>query len=537
MPNYKINIIVAQLNKIYVDRLVESISTVDVPLGYDVDITIIENVNNKVTAYHDGTVNSCARYNIYIDERVIINNKDFLKEIIYTFENNLDVAAIGVIGSKIIPTDAKFRHTTRRIGEVEFSDVIFSNWIDGENNISEVIAIEEYILATNQATSWIDIGLQDDDFLFTTQCVELRDKGYKCVINRKLGTYIICLDNNNREYNIHDCTLFMDVFYKSVMPLVEVLIPTYNRPELLKIALKSAINQTYKNIEIIISDNNDNNEATYNMLKPFLEKYKNIKYFHQKGKGFGINEQFVWLKNYDNPQAEYVSWLMDDDVYYPDKIATMIDYYLQYDGISIVTSARDFIDINGNKYETNSLNKPICSTPTRFSGNQIGKEMLMGQFNFIGEPTTVLLKKTYLNNGNIGWNNVEGEYVIIDFPRWLDLMTKGDLIYIPSVHSALRLHDVRDSNDSETKINVLLCWLLDIKYAWDNKMFLTTDEEFKKTIIQWLKKAMVRMEKRCDDNYDTPRFKLLKKVFVKVAESLINGYKLELELCGTIIAI
>lgn len=529
MDNAKLLIVIAQFNKIYVDRLIESMKILDIPVGYEAEILVITDVVKKIDAYKRASLSSGSKYKIFIDERVVIKDKNFFNEILATFAQDEKIGAIGVIGSSIIPTDAKIRHNTRRIGEMEFADAKFVNW-SKDSNIAEVVTVEEYVLAINHDTAWDDFGLYSDEFLFTTQCIELKEKGYNSVINRKLGTYIKWEGNNEREYNQHDCQLFMDTYYKSVMPLVQVLIPTYNRPDLLKIALESALNQTYKNIEIIISDNNDHNEATFNMLKPYMDADDRIKYFHQKGKGFGINEQFTWLKNYNNPKAEYVSWLMDDDVYYPDKIATMIDYYLQYDGISIVTSARDFIDEDGNKYEVNYLNKPICSVPTRFSGRQIGKEMLMGQFNFIGEPTTVLLKKTYLNNGNIGWNDVEGEYVIIDFPRWLELMTKGDLVYIPTFHSALRLHTVRDSNDPETKLNILLCWILDIKYAWENKYFLTTKDDFEKTILQWLSDSLALIQKFSNAKYMTPRFKLLKKTFTKVSESLVNGYKLEIDL-------
>ena len=38
-------------------------------------------------------------------------------------------------------------------------------------------------------------------------------------------------------------------------PLVSIITPTYNRPEYLKLALASAVQQTYQNIEIIVSDN------------------------------------------------------------------------------------------------------------------------------------------------------------------------------------------------------------------------------------------------------------------------------------------
>lgn len=42
-------------------------------------------------------------------------------------------------------------------------------------------------------------------------------------------------------------------------PLVSVIIPTYCRPKLFKIALYSVLNQTYKNIEIFITDNSPDN--------------------------------------------------------------------------------------------------------------------------------------------------------------------------------------------------------------------------------------------------------------------------------------
>ncbi|RUT63328.1 hypothetical protein C1149_16050 [Clostridium botulinum] len=69
---------------------------------------------------------------------------------------------------------------------------------------------------------------------------------------------------------------------KNIFPLVSVLIPTYNRPEYFKEALESVINQTYRNIEIIIGDDSTNDE-TENLIKEnYLNNYDNIKYYHNR---------------------------------------------------------------------------------------------------------------------------------------------------------------------------------------------------------------------------------------------------------------
>lgn len=65
------------------------------------------------------------------------------------------------------------------------------------------------------------------------------------------------------------------------LPLVTIAIPTYNRADLyLKQAIQCSLNQTYSNIEIIVSDNcsDDDTEA---VVKSFI--YTHIRYFkHEK---------------------------------------------------------------------------------------------------------------------------------------------------------------------------------------------------------------------------------------------------------------
>ena len=60
-------------------------------------------------------------------------------------------------------------------------------------------------------------------------------------------------------------------------PLVQVLIPTYERPEYLKIALDSVFSQTYSNYRILISDDSKTNR-TEKMICEFFPHNPKIDY-------------------------------------------------------------------------------------------------------------------------------------------------------------------------------------------------------------------------------------------------------------------
>lgn len=61
------------------------------------------------------------------------------------------------------------------------------------------------------------------------------------------------------------------------LPLVSVLIPTYNRPRYFEKALCSVLEQTYPNIEIIVGDDSTNDE-TEKVLQKYLCDRSNIIY-------------------------------------------------------------------------------------------------------------------------------------------------------------------------------------------------------------------------------------------------------------------
>jgi len=102
------------------------------------------------------------------------------------------------------------------------------------------------------------------------------------------------------------------------MPKVSVIIPTYNRPTLLPRAIKSVLNQTYQDFEIIVVDDGLEYRAE-EVVKAFNNS--RIKYFlHKQSRGGGAARN-TGIKN---SQGEFIAFLDDDDEWLPEKLEPQV---------------------------------------------------------------------------------------------------------------------------------------------------------------------------------------------------------------------
>src|SRR5574341_1547883 len=93
-------------------------------------------------------------------------------------------------------------------------------------------------------------------------------------------------------------------------PLVSVGIPTYNRPEGLRHTLECMINQTYPNLEIIVSNNASPDPEVEAVAQEFIKSDPRVRYYRQpENKGSMFNFSFV----FNQAQGDYFMWAADDD--------------------------------------------------------------------------------------------------------------------------------------------------------------------------------------------------------------------------------
>ncbi|WP_089187728.1 glycosyltransferase family 2 protein [Campylobacter sputorum] len=67
-------------------------------------------------------------------------------------------------------------------------------------------------------------------------------------------------------------------------PLISIIVPVYNVEKFLKTSLKSLINQTYTNIEILVV-NDGSSDKSGEICDEFAKKDSRIRVFHQKNCG------------------------------------------------------------------------------------------------------------------------------------------------------------------------------------------------------------------------------------------------------------
>jgi glycosyltransferase involved in cell wall biosynthesis len=175
-------------------------------------------------------------------------------------------------------------------------------------------------------------------------------------------------------------------------PLVSIIIPTHNRPELLLRAVQSAIKQTYSNTEIIIVD--DVGNVPVDRLKKLSDKIHYIRipetYWISENRNAGIKAA----------QGTYIAGLDDDDVWFPKYLDTLIPVMESDKSIGLACT---------NGYIINAFNE----VPTRLVFPHLTKELKGNLFihtiwDCFTLPSLMIIRKDMFDIVGL-YRNIRGE--------------------------------------------------------------------------------------------------------------------------------
>jgi len=219
---------------------------------------------------------------------------------------------------------------------------------------------------------------------------------------------------------------------KTTFPKISVIIPTCNRSQLLLRSVRSVLDQTYRNIELIIVDDNstDNTKGVIFALNDPRVNY--IKLREKAGVG---NARNVGI---DAASGEYVGFNDDDDELDHQKLEKQITKFMSCpESVGIVYC--------GHRYVTEG--KTLLTKIPQYKGN-IFKKLLISCFIHTNTP---LIKKECFDKAGIFDVKLPSAE---DWDMWLRISKYFDFEYIPEVLSSYHLHsDVQISQNLKNKIS------------------------------------------------------------------------------------
>ena len=202
-------------------------------------------------------------------------------------------------------------------------------------------------------------------------------------------------------------------------PLISIIIPIYNIMDCLEKCVDSCINQTYRNIEIIMVDDGST-DGTGELCDKLKEKDSRIRVFHKENGGSSSARNL----GIEQAKGDYLGFVDSDDFI----SATMYEHLMtaiqEYD-VSIAQVSRDEIDDRGNKLPD------VCTPPKKAffcTSDEFMKELLMhrGDCSFC----TKLIKKELFADKKFPVGKLNEDFFLL-----LQMLKEVEGIYIlPEQH-------------------------------------------------------------------------------------------------------
>lgn len=255
-------------------------------------------------------------------------------------------------------------------------------------------------------------------------------------------------------------------------PKISIIFTSYNHKTFLKKAIDSIINQTYKNFELIIIDDNST-DGSQEVIKQYV--YDNRVKLHLLSKNTG---SYVNATNYgvQFSNGDYILFAQCDDFAEMDQLEKLISTILLNPNCGVIWSSSNLIDSNSNFIRNDIFDRSILFRKVTRSNKVIsGKLMikLLSESCIIPNLSAALIKKElYFKVGGLN----ENFKVVSDWKFWIDIAFYTDFYYISEPLNNFRQH--KNTIRSKTKIDIQIIEVYDMFYSIINNENITNFNKY-----------------------------------------------------------
>jgi len=229
------------------------------------------------------------------------------------------------------------------------------------------------------------------------------------------------------------------------MHFLSIIVPTYNRAHLIENTIKSILNQTCQEFEVIVVDDGSTDNTEEVVSKYLSDRFKYVK-IQNSERGAARN---VGTKH---ARGNYVNWFDSDDEMLSNHVKMVLEMIDKHHSPEVITLTYSF---------KNSVTGEI--TPKVFKNNSKKDFLITG--NYLACNPVIVRKDIALNNPFIEDRDLSASE---DYELWLRLFAQFPFHHSDEVTSYLVLHDERSVVTMTNPEKLEKRFLSFLNYTWHN---------------------------------------------------------------------
>ena len=296
----------------------------------------------------------------------------------------------------------------------------------------------------------------------------------------------------------------------SANPLVSIVLPTYNRAHVLPAAIRSVLEQTYANLELIVVDDNSP-DTTRDVVASFddpriryVRNEPNLKLPRALNRGFSLS------------RGEYLTWTSDDNLYRENALQKMVDAMQDRKCDFIYADYYLFADLDANGKPLDIHHDKLPDTVQLEKGNHIGACFMYTRaaYEAVGEYDPEL-------------------FLVEDYDYFIRIAKRFPMCHIAEPLYYFRRHDdaLFVSRFCEVKASDVLVRykneLLNEGEALEAvvALLLRNTDNLKNPLLRWSQRAISRLSFRLTTQYRKMLAEYLRRRLRSRIVALLEGYR------------
>jgi len=213
-------------------------------------------------------------------------------------------------------------------------------------------------------------------------------------------------------------------------PLVSVYVTSYNHEKYIEESILSVVNQSYKNIQLIVIDDGST-DGSREILENLRQKYN---FFLEFQPNQGVPKTMNKIIGY--AKGKYLTGVASDDVWVEGRLEKQVKFMESHPEVAVVVGKVRYIDENSNILENFTIFTPILQPESDLSFESLIEN------NCIPAGATMMRRSVVEKQGGYNENTP-----IEDWDMWLKIAYNEKIAYMDEYLCYYRRHEANVSNN------------------------------------------------------------------------------------------